>query len=75
MFSWSCPLFQINPPVIVWRSLSLIVALFPILDPIAIILILPEYRRAAWTAMICGKQNIKNNPSTTEMFSKTARSS
>ncbi|CAI5452863.1 unnamed protein product [Caenorhabditis angaria] len=53
IISWSCPLFQLSPPLIFWRFSQIAVSLFPILDPIAVIAILPEYRRATLSILLC----------------------
>ncbi|CAB3398658.1 unnamed protein product [Caenorhabditis bovis] len=46
IISWSCPMFQLTLPLLFWRFSQIFVSLFPIIDPIGVILILPEYRRS-----------------------------
>ncbi|CAI5452860.1 unnamed protein product [Caenorhabditis angaria] len=53
ILSWSWPLFQLPSSIFAWRFIQFAVALFPILDPIAVILILPDYRKAASNMLRC----------------------
>uniref|UniRef100_A0A8R1IWE9 Uncharacterized protein n=1 Tax=Caenorhabditis japonica TaxID=281687 RepID=A0A8R1IWE9_CAEJA len=66
VFAWTVPLIHVDTGTLNNITAVIAVAAFPFIDPLAIILLLPDYRSAFFKLVWpCGKEKNTTNPETT----------